>query len=304
MQLALKDEEKLRRLDIASRVVMKYGPLYSRSITSEMLREILKEVSGSDDFTLWKFRSVKASHIKWYIRNKLEIDDAVWNGDFLAGIVKAGKVSWHITNYPTFRWWGAEAIALTLKDCPYYGTLITGKKQKQYKRFHLWKKVPALYLEANTETKSYLAGLLATGKHHYYEGVNYALYKNEVMEEIEKFGILMDKPSFGKPRSLISPFWPALFTRYMPESTRSYWLDLKKPYMGEEYASILWFTYGDYRKVKKRALPYLPSRRKVLYKFKSDKGTIKELQRLRVTYNLVDLDKRVNECIVEWFNDA
>jgi len=63
MQLALKDEEKLRRLDIASRVVMKYGPLYSRSITSEMLREILKEVSGSDDFTLWKFRSVKASHI-------------------------------------------------------------------------------------------------------------------------------------------------------------------------------------------------------------------------------------------------
>ena len=300
MRLKLTDEEKLKRLDIASRVVMEYGPIHSKNVTSETFQE----VSKNDDYTFSVFEKIKISHIKWYIRNKFETDDPIWNGDFLAGLTKAGKIRWNIRTYPTFTWWGAPAIAMALKDCPYYGVLVTGKKQKKYKRYHSWKKSPALYLKVDTESKSYLAGLLATGRHHKFEGVNYALYKDEVMQEIEKFGILMDRRTYTNTRSLISPFWPALFTRYMPESVRDYWLNLKKSYMGEEYASIFWFTYGDHTRVIRRALPYLPSRRKVLYRFKDEKGTIKELQKLRVQYNLVDLDKRINECMIEWFNDA
>ena len=299
MPKLISEKEKLRRLEVAAKLAVKYGPLHSDRVDIEHARE----VSGDPNDSLLYFRSRKVPHIKWYIRNHLQIDDPVWNGDFISGLTKVGEVSWHKRDYPSFRWWGSPAVALALKSCPYYGELITGRKQKKNKRYHSWKKVPALYLKADKESKSYLAGLLATGRHHCYEGVNYALYRDEVMEELERFGITMDKRNYVNNRSLITPFWPALFTRYMPESIHSYWIDLKKPYMGEEYSSIFWLTYGNSNFVERRALPYLPSRRKILYKFKDDHGTIKELQKRRIKYNLVDLDKRLNDCILEWFND-
>ena len=298
MPKRITEKEKFRRLSVASKLAMKYGSLHTGKVEMEQAREM----SGVPDDSFLFFRNEKVPHIKWYIRNHFKVEDPIWDGDFIAGMTKVGEVIWNIKHFPTFRWWGAPMVAVAFQSCPYYGELVTGEDQKEFKRFHSWKKSPALYLSADKESKSYLAGLLATGKHHSSEGVNYAMYKDEVMEELARFGIQMEKRNYVNTKSLISPFWPALFTRYMPESIRSYWLDLKKPFMGEEYSSIFWLTYGSSNFVQRRGLPYLPSRRKILYKFKDEKGTIKELQKRRIKYNLVDLDKRLNDCILEWFN--
>jgi hypothetical protein len=293
-----KKERKFIRCGIAAKVALKYGPVRSNRINEHHFIEF----SGNSQDTLSIYRNIKSSHIKWYIRNKMEIDDPIWNADFIAGIVKAGKVHWSTTQYPTFKWWGSPILVKVLEDCPYYGTIKNDKPQQEERHCYSWQKVPALYLKPTYDTASYIAGLLATGKTHVFEKQTYALYKPEVMKELERFNFRMERHSLGKPRCLISPFWPALFTKYMPESCHSYWLDINRPFKGAEYAAILWATYADssYEFVKD-GLPYLPSRRSVYYKFKNDKGTVRELQKQRLINNLFGLDKRVKECMVKWF---
>jgi hypothetical protein len=294
-----KNERQFKRCGIAANVALKYGPIHS----SRVNKDHFIEFSNDSSDTLSRYKRIKCSRIKLYIRNHLEVNDPIWNADFIAGIVKAGKICWSTNQYPTFRWWGSPILATVLEDSPYYGKVLNDKLQEQEKHYYSWQKVPALYLKPTYNTASYIAGLLATGKTHEFNGEVYALYKHEVMRELELFGIKMERESVGKPRCLISPIWPALFTKHMPESCHSYWLNIKKPYKGMEYAAILWATYANH-KIVKGGLPFLPSRRTVFYHFKHEKGTLRELQKMRIMYGLFNLDKRIQDCIVKWFESV
>jgi len=298
MPIERKNDRRYKRCKLASKIALKYGSILSANLTEDQIEEFCEDGEFVNRECLK--RDVSTSNIKWYIRSKMEIDDPIWNADFISGIIKTGKVHWSVSHYPTFKWWGSPILVKVLEDCPYYGKV---KDQKDEKHCYSWQQVPALYLNPTNSTKSYVAGLLSTGRLHKDEGVTYALYKPEVMKELKRFGIPLEKDFLKKPRALISPFWPALFTKHMPECCYSYWLNVKKPYMGIEYASILWATHGDH-KIVKGGLPYLPSRRKVLYMFKSEKGTLKELQKRRVKHDLLRLDKLVNECLIDWFDSV
>jgi hypothetical protein len=292
------NEQKFKRCAVAAKVALKYGPINSIKIQ----RENFVEFSGDPDDTFSRYKRVTTSQIKWYIRNHLEADDPIWNGDFIAGITKSGRVHWSTRQYPTFKWWGSPILTTVLNDCPYYGRVKNDKPQEEERHCYSWQRVPALYLNSSYNTVSYVAGLLSTGKHHVFDGETYALYKHEVMRELELFGIKMERSSVGKPRALVSPFWPALFTKYMPESCHSYWFDIKKPYKGMEYAAILWATYANH-KIVKNGLPYLPSRRSVFYHFQHENGTLRELQKLRIMNGLFGLNKRIEECLIKWFEE-
>jgi hypothetical protein len=290
--------KKLKRCDLAARAVLKYG--YLKKLTEKEIEEFWDEENTPSVGTL--NRVISAKNIKWYIRNHISIDDPIWNGDFIGGLTKAGKVSWHKKHYPTFKWWGSPILATILKDCPFHGKVKDGKSQKSEKHYYLWKKVPALYLQNDKNTLSYIAGLLATGKEYAFEGNTYALYHTSVMEELSEYGIPVVRRTEVWERPLISPFWPALFTRFMPQSCHEYWLNIKKPYLASEYAAILWLTYADHR-FEKGSIPFLKSRRMVFYDFKNDRGAVKSLQRLRVEHDLINLDPLIRECIQVWHSD-
>ena len=292
------NEQLFEKCGIAAQVVLKYGSIHRLDINEEHFIEF----SGNYDDTRYTYSKIRNSHIKWYLRNHFKTNDPIWNGDFIAGISKVGKICWSRTQFPSLRWWGAPNLAEALEVCPFYGPVKNGELQKKEKKRYCWKRAPALYLGSNHDTVSYIAGLLATGRRYKYKDHTYALYKNEVADELAKFNIRIERYTSRRKRPLLSPFWPALFTKFMPEPCHDYWLNVKKPYKGEEYAAILWATHANHNFVRK-GLPFLPSRRSVFYKFKSEEGTIKELQKSRIRNGLVSLDNLVKDCIVEWFQN-
>jgi len=296
----ISNEEKMRRYDVLAKIAMKYGPTNSRRLTEDGQKEYYEEFEDYTSF-IYLIKHAKASEIKWYIHNRLKVDHPIWNADFISGITTAGHVHWSTRDYPSFRWWGNSFLTKILEDCPYYGKIKNDKPQKKGKHCFSWQGVPALYLKPSKETISYIAGILCTGRVYNYKGENYALYQNKAMEELREFGVPMEAESKGTPRPLISPFWPALFLNYMPECCRDYWMEVKKPYNGAKYAAIFWLTHVS-NKIERGGLPYLPSKRTVFYKFKDDGGTIRQLQRLRVKYNLVSLDPRFKECVSSWID--
>ena len=185
-------------------------------------------------------------------------------------------------------------ILEVLKESPFYGKACKGTRD------YYWKHAPAFYLKSNKDTLSYMAGVLCTGKVVKIGKKIFIRYNRRCKDLFQKSNI----PIEGTVESgalLISPFWPALFTKFMPEYCKEYYLspNRKKSVMAEEYASIFWVTHSNHNIVKD-GLPFLPSRRLVFYRYKSDKGTLRELQKRRVEHNLVEIDKRILECIKLW----
>lgn len=230
-------------------------------------------------------------NVRWYIYEKMNISDPIWNGDFFAGMVLYGKIGLGIKRMPFFSWAYNDEIATMAKECPYYGRLGTNSNKNYYR----WINVAALCLKPNKNSISYLAGVLSTGRECVIDNQTYARYSKKIKGALKEFNIPIEK-EYGYS-VCISPFWIALLTPWMPES-RKKWLDVKKPYKAEEYAFILWrvFTGKD---IECNRIPFLPSRRTFYYRY----HTIDNLERKWVENRLVSLDPRFKEVIQKWANN-
>jgi hypothetical protein len=294
-----KKDKRLQRCEIAANLVLYHGPIQSDRVNDKIIAKYCDDEHPPCAKTL--SNSVRSKNVKWYIRNHMEPADDIWTGDFILGITKAGKVNWPKHFYPSFTWWSCPHLAKALENSPYVGQVANNKGQKEKRHPYRWKRAPALYLKGSEDSMGYVAGLLATGRQYVNpkEDKVYALYTPEVMEELEKLGIPMIGRSYIKGQPLISPFWPAIFTKLMPPEFDECWLNLKKTAMAEDYAAVLWMTYVG-SKFKKKAIPYLKSRRTTYSRF----GTLENLQRARVKFDLVSLDEKIRHCIRLWYNDS
>jgi len=287
-----KKEQDLRRCRVAANIFLKYG--FKTRITFRQAEEFFEDDIYDSIFAL---RTIDLKHVKWYIHNKMEIDDPIWNADFISGITQSGVVWWNPVTFPTFKWYTIPILAEVFENSPFYGKVQKDKSAVLGKHPYSWKSSPALYLKPSKKTISYVAGVLCAGKVQKYAAGSFVKYKISCRASLKKFGIPIEKEN--KYWLFVSPFWPALFTIHMPECCRDYFLNMKRPYRGEEYAAILWATHANHYIVK-GGLPFLPSRRTVFYKYKNKDGTLKELQKKRVEYDLVGLDRRVKSCIASW----
>lgn len=290
----IKKERDLRRCRVASNLLLKYG---RRSGITEQQAEEFYEDGIYDSIS--SLRAINLKNVRWYIHNKIEINDPIWNADFISGITQSGVVIWNKCGFPTFNWYTVPILADILESCPFYGKVQKNKSAVSGKHPYSWKSVPALCLKPSKETVSYVAGVLCAGKIMMYKGENFIKCKFSCREDLKKFGIPVEREdSYGL---FISPFWPALLSIHMPECCRDYFLKIKKAYKGEEYAAILWATHASHN-ITKGGLPFLPSRRTVFYRYKNEDGTLKELQKRRLKYDLVSLDNRVKSCLASWIS--
>ena len=165
-----------------------------------------------------------------------------------------------------------------------------------YKQYR-WNCVPAFYMDYSEDSLSFMAGVLGGATLVKKNAKTYARYTGQAAKYIEEWKIPVAEK---KPhRVLISPIWAAIFTPYMPESIRDMWLNIEKPYEARLYATLLWKSYCN-DKFPKNGIPYLPSRRAIFYKYKSDEGAMRKLEMLRVTKNVVELDTRIGEMVQKW----
>lgn len=229
------------------------------------------------------------SNVKWYIKNFYEVDSVPWNGSFLFGLSKAGKIHWSRYGFPSFYWITNEKILQLLKTCPFSGILTEHKN----KVFH-WKNVPALYLKKNEKSMSFIAGVLCTGKIKKIDGEYYVRYNKNTTNYICSWGIPIERYNKNKTCVFISPFWPAIFFKYMPEIISKTFF-LKKACNAERYAVILYRIYCSYKLVSKK-MPYLCSRRASYTKY----GTIKQTEKDWLNLKLSCLDKNIISLIREY----
>ena len=234
---------------------------------------------------------IHAKHVKWYIRNHLAIEDQIWNGDFLAGLIACGQVDWWKKLFPTFRWTSNHELFELIQESPFYGEL------SEYNgRFYKWRNVPALYLKSSNESISYMAGVLATGRIAERKNEIYVDYNERILPYLEKMGIPIEYQSPSKLHNLISPIWPALFARYMPRSIEKKWMNIKHGgFKSELYASILWRMYIS-NDIKRRGIPYLNSRRWVYDHF----GTVDKTEETWLKLGLSQLDMRIRNAVQSW----
>jgi hypothetical protein len=279
----------------------KVSPFLCCSVLSEIALFYGREGMTQDRFDqIWTYddyppsifsamEKVRTKHIKWYIHEFMEIDDPIWNGDFIHGLSTCGKIRWNKRFFPSFRWTTGRNIFEILSTTPFYGKT-NGKSEAHYK----WHDVPAFYLKHDRGSISFMAGVLATGRLTEKNGEIYADYNGFVLPYLKKFGIPIEYESKANLHNLISPIWPALFTLHMPEKGQN-WLRIKCGYKSELYASILWRMYiSNY--IERNKIPYLKSRRWVYDHF----GTVENTERQWLTMGLSQLDKRIRTIVESW----
>ena len=276
--------------------------LYCAVISEIMLFKGIKGVTQKEFDERWNYNeyppSVKTKelfpsrkNIKWYIRNFLTVDDAIWNADFLAGLATCGKIHWSPTRFPAFNWNCNTEVLEVLSESPFGGNLNTDRRI-----FHQWWSVPALYLKSSEDSHSFMAGVLATGKIDKRKGGIYADYSRGVLPYLEKWGIPIEFQSSSKYHNLISPLWPALFVDYMPESRRK-WLDIKNGGVNSQlYASVLWRMYVSNEDIKRKGIPYLRSRRWIY----THMGTVQDTEQMWLKLGFSQLDRRIITVVRSW----
>jgi len=300
-----KSVRKERIYELIARLCLKYGPP-GTSFSKLTDKMVLQNWQYGDPYPQIKwFRNIlRVGNIKWYIKNKIEWKDPIWNGDFLQGLMLNGKIRWSRTDFPTFIWYHNKYIETILMSSPFGGKLafFKGKKLKGRKQEYKWCSVPAIYLSCDEYSISYLAGFLSGGQPYSMNGIDYIRYNQRLTKYMEFLGIPIEERLPKKNWILISPIWPALFTPKMPECIREIWMKFKNPCNAEIYAPILWKTYVN-NNFSGGAIPYLMSRRSIYYKFKDDGGAMDILDRMRVDKNLVALDYRVREMVKRWYKE-
>lgn len=240
------------------------------------------------------YKMVTVANVKWYVRNFVTIDDPIWNGDFMAGFTKGGNVRWCKHRFPTLYWEGNAGMANIVKSCPFYGRM----NQSIINRYN-WFEVPALYLQNNEDSISFMAGVLATGQIVERKSGIYAMYTKNALPYLERWGIPIEYSSPNKRCNLIAPIWPALFIYNMPLECYK-WLNIKHGgAKSETYASILWRMYvSNY--VKRGGIPFLNSRRWIYYNL----GSVEKTETMWLEMGLSQLDSRIRTVVSSWVKNV
>jgi len=241
-------------------------------------------------------KNVLVSTVKWYIHNKIDLSDKIWNGDFLHGIATTGNIRWGSSRFPTLYWTANDNIFNMIKKSGFGGKL---KHDESNKYNYKWCGVPALYLKYDESSASFMAGLLASGIFYKKDGLTYVKYNKNHKEHLERWNIPIEDEIRDGKFVLVSPIWGSLFSLKMPEEERDKWLNIERPFGRNIYPPILWKTYAN-NEFPKNGIPYLRSRRWVYNNYKSERGAMKTLEMERVNRNLTQLDKRVKEIVHEW----
>lgn len=235
-------------------------------------------------------------YLRWYIHNYVIWDHPTWNNDFLKGLTAAGHVCGGTRKtFSSLLWYTNEDLKNVLEDSPWGShELVYCPQQHRGK----WMNVPALELQARTNTVEYIAGVLATGVVRKYRGKLYARYFEKAANELTKLGIPVEQ---NRTKSqIISCFWPALFTPWMPQPFAAKWLDLKRAYGCDIYPAIMWRLYVYPAKFISNALPYLPSTRNVYYRFKCPEGAMTKLDQIRREKGMLSLKEPLGEATRYW----
>jgi hypothetical protein len=288
-----------------AKIVIKYGSLGNGQLNfkEEYVREFWKY---DEDLPVagYILKNIKLNVLKWYIHNKIDYDDGIWNADFIYGISTNGKLIWSKKRFPSLVWDSSEvSMSEVIK------TNKLGGKIKEYKIFYVhintkWSQVPALYLKHSEDTISFMAGLMSVAQDMVIDGVTYASFNKNLQPYLNKWGIPIEKEIKikRKVKILVSPIWPALFSIKMPLEMKCKWLNIKKPYKSDIYAPVLWRTYVD-NAIVTDGIPYLRSRRSVYNDFADENGLgglKRKLDLLRIEHKLTQLDNRVKEVIQMW----
>ncbi|MFA7219760.1 MAG: hypothetical protein WC119_04580 [Synergistaceae bacterium] len=230
---------------------------------------------------------IRNKYLKWYIRHHINVEDKIWNGNFLAGLSTCGEVRWPPERFPSLRWSSNRVILEVLKDCPFHGNISQNSKSRNFE----WHGVPALYLRSSEDSISFMAGVFATGQIKERHGAIYANYSKSNLQYLKAWGIPIEYQSRHSRYNLISPIWPALFTYYMPSSGKM-WLNIDGAYEAELYATILWRMYVS-NNIERLKIPYLKSRRWIY----NNHGKIEETERRWLTMGLSQLDSRIKTVV-------
>jgi len=284
---------RIKYCEIASKIFLFKG---RKGLTNDILSQMwdLDGIEGIPPPSVKTvIRNAPVPYIKWYIRNHIKINASIWNGDFVAGLTTAGKVSWFKTHFPAFKWSGNTNLANTISDSPFSGKIIVKKSLKKYgENRYIWSHVPSLYLPYSRDSISFMAGVLATGQQRYIDGEAYIYYDYAVIPYFVQWSIPIEINC--EKGIYISPIWPALLSYLMPESYKP-WTNLPDAYKADFYAAILWNVYTG-KMISRRRIPYLKSRQWTY----NNKGDVKRLEELWIECKLAGLDKRIKEAIHHW----
>jgi hypothetical protein len=277
------DLKLTRCYHIASQIILRHGApndAYDQGEIDELWD--YPEPSPSAYFLR---ENIRMPVVKSFIHTYMESDDPIWNADFLHGVARNGKIVWSNYHFPTLLLYNnGNTIKELIRSCPFGGKL--GKTNR-------WSLVPALYLKFSEHTIPFMAGVLAGATLEKKNGKDIAFFNRNTLGTLEKFGIpIEDRTRYGNV--VISPFWVALLSPWMPEVVCNKLKDVSKPIKSDIYAPVLWKTYFG-SNFKRNGIPYLKSRRQIFYKYKS-----KELVRLRVEHGLTELDNRIKEVVKIW----
>ena len=307
MTIGTKQERAIfqeRVYELASNLAIRNG----RKYTEEELRIHWK--FGAPFPSLYYYgRHIKVSKVKWYIHNKIEFSDGIWNNDFLHGLMSHCKIKWSKSQYPTSIWHKNDVIKELIQCSPFGGEVVSSDKWN-----NKWKCVPSLYLKYSPDSLSFMAGLLSGAELFEHEQVRYACFKDISLPFLKERGIPIEKTIQIRAvdkmvnRHLISPFWVALFTPYMPVEIRDRWLNVKKGCNSSMYAAILWKIYVD-NDFKPNGIPFLKSRRMIYYNLdketEGEESGLKKLERMRYEKGLTGLSNNVRTAIRKWaYNES
>lgn len=300
---------QIEKCEILSRVALEIGNFGNeyKNINEEVLAKYYP------DKVIPYFNDITVGNVKWYLKEKLEWEHDIWNGDFLKGLTKVGHVQYCPMSFPRFHWSACPHIWDMIDNSPF-----GGKKYKPKNKMSpsYWNSVPALYLPGTKNSIHYVAGLMAgLEKIQNSKGITYARISAPLLPYIKELGIPIDYKTKHGIEKGISPIWPMLFKKYMPiENTQ--WEDVKNPLMGEEYAMILWKTYVS-NKFISEGIPFLPSRRTVFYRHKQNKnkngikfwrgreiGALRSIEKMRLDYHIVNLNPYIIQMTREYGKDS
>lgn len=221
---------------------------------------------------------ITSKNIRWHIRHKYQCNEPIWNGSFIHGFSNCGRIKWKVTQ-PSFIWSMSRNLFEMIKAQDIYGGIIREKNYEFY-----WSSVAAFYLPCDKESLSYIGGLMACVEKVSDGKYTYGEINAGVKKELEKFGVPIEGVSRykgnGRYTYKISPFWPMLFSEYIPPNTL--WDNMKnEPYKGLYYATLCWMLYIGNLNYNIHAIPCLKSRRWWFYhwdEYKKENGINPELK--------------------------
>ena len=284
---------KYRMSVVASQIALKYGsPGYDfKNFTQQMVNEFWNYPDDKKIPAVETLRNYTTNpQIKWVINNVIQIDQsAIWNNHFLYGVVTNGTLKFHKHGFPSVAF--CRNFFEDLVRLSPFGGKIRHYPNKE------WRSVPGLCLPYSDKELSFMAGVLAGGEiHDTTDGIFAAYYGERAIAYLKQWKIPIEKEDDEKV--LISPIWPALFSKHMPAKIEEKWMNIKKPFGYNVYPVILWHTYIR-RNWEKNGLPYLGCKRKIIYEY-GGRGALKKIEKMRVERNLIALDNRIKIIVQEW----